>query len=85
MTITTVTVSEKGQIAIPQAVREKVGIEKGDEMLLIQIDGKILLEKSNRAEHKLTDDFRDILKFSEKSLKEVWDNKEDEVWNQYLK
>ena len=85
MTITTVTVTEKGQIAIPQAVREKVGIEKGDEMLLIQIDGKILLEKSSRVEHKLTDDFRDILKFSEKSLKEVWDNKEDEVWNKYLK
>ena len=29
---------------------------------------------------KLDDNFKDITKFSEKSLKEVWDNKEDEVW-----
>jgi len=34
---------------------------------------------------KIKDDFKDILKFSEKSLKEVWDNKSDDVWNRYLK
>ena len=28
---------------------------------------------------KLDDDFKDITKLSEKSLKEVWDNKEDDV------
>lgn len=26
------------------------------------------------------DEFKDILKFSERSLKEVWDNKEDDIW-----
>jgi len=30
-------------------------------------------------------DSSDILKLSEKSLKEVWDNKEDDIWNVYLK
>lgn len=85
MAITTVTVSEKGQIAIPQIVRESIGIVKGDELLMLQIDGKIILEKSEKAEKKLVDDFKDILKLNELSLKEVWDNKEDEVWNEYLK
>lgn len=27
------------------------------------------------------DDFSDLLKLSEISLKNLWDNKEDEIWN----
>lgn len=83
--IKTIRVSEKGQIAIPQAFREQLGIEQGDELVLIQVDGKLLLEKSQKAEAIMKDDFKDILKFSENSLKEVWDNKEDEIWSKYLK
>ncbi|MFH1210140.1 MAG: AbrB/MazE/SpoVT family DNA-binding domain-containing protein [archaeon] len=83
--IKTIKVSEKGQIAIPQEIRENLGINKGDNLIMIQIDGKLLLEKAQKAESKMQDDFKDILKFSEKSLKEVWNNKEDNIWNQYLK
>jgi len=32
----------------------------------------------------MKDNFNDILKFSEGALKEVWDNKEDEIWRKYL-
>ena len=81
----TIRVSEKGQIAIPQSIRETLGIEQGDSLVVIQIDNKILIEKAQKIEQKLKDDFKDILKFSEQSLKEVWDNKEDEVWNKYLR
>ena len=81
----TVKVSEKGQIAIPQSFREIMGIHQGDDLVMLQIDGKLLLEKTQKAEQKMKDDFKDILKFSEKSLKEVWNNKEDEIWSQYLK
>ena len=81
----TIRVSDKGQIAIPQPMRETLGIDRGDELVVIQIDNKILLEKSQKMEQKIKDDFKDILKFSEKSLKEVWDNKSDDIWNQYLK
>ncbi len=81
----TIRVSEKGQIAIPQPMRETLGIERGDELVVIQIDNKILLEKSQNREQKIKDDFKDILKFSEESLKEVWDNKSDDIWNKYLK
>lgn len=83
--IKTIRVSEKGQIAIPQPMRETLGIEQGDELIVIQIDNKLLLEKAQKIEQKLKDDFKDILKFSEESLKEVWDNKSDDIWDQYLK
>lgn len=83
--IKTIKVSEKGQIAIPQVIRDSLGINQGDELIMIQMNNKILLEKSQKIEQKLQDNFKDILKFSEQSLKEVWDNSDDEIWNSYLK
>ena len=83
--IKTVKVSDKGQIAIPQSIRNSMGIERGDELILVQFDSKLLLEKSQKASSKLKEDFRYILKYSEKSLKSVWGNKEDDIWSSYLK
>jgi len=85
MQIKTVKVSDKGQIAIPQEIREEMDIERGEELVLLQIDGKLLIEKQQKVAKKVEDDFKDILKFSERSLKEVWDNKQDSIWNNYLK
>ena len=85
MKVKTVTVSEKGQIAIPVEVRKEIGIHKGDEMMLMQIDNKLLLQPAAKIAVKLRDEFKDILKFSEKSLKEVWSNKADNIWSKYLK
>lgn len=76
--IKTIKVSEKGQISIPRAMREKLGIEQGDELTLFQVDGKLLLEKSQKTEEKIKDNFKDILKFSEKSLRKIWENSEAE-------
>ncbi|MBI5148087.1 AbrB/MazE/SpoVT family DNA-binding domain-containing protein [Candidatus Pacearchaeota archaeon] len=81
----TVKVSDKGQIAIPQSIREKLGIVKGDDLVLFQLDGKLLLEKAQRTEEKAKDDFRDLLKFSERSLRKIWGNKKDDIWSRYLK
>lgn len=33
----------------------------------------------------MKDNFKDISKFSELLLKDVWDNKQDDIWNDYLK
>ena len=85
MPVTIVKVSEKGQIAIPQPIREKMGIEKGDELVIFQADDSILLEKSSKVEGKMKDDFKDIMKLSERSLKKIWSNKKDEIWNNYIK
>lgn len=81
----TIKVSDKGQIAIPQLIRKNLEIQQGDELVLIQVGNKILIEKMQRAEKKLQEDFKDLLRFSESSLKKIWDNKEDDIWEEYLK
>jgi len=85
MEIKTVKVSNKGQISIPINIRELAGINKGDELLIVENNGKILLEKFDLLTNKFKDDFMDILKVSENSLAEVWDNDKDEIWNSYIK
>ena len=83
--IKTIRVSEKGQIAIPIEIRKKLKIMQGDELIIIESNDKLLIEKSKRLTQKVQDDFKDILHYSEQSLKEVWDNSEDNIWSQYLK
>lgn len=85
MEIKTIKVSEKGQVAIPISIREKLGIEQGDEMVLFVFNDKILLEKSKSIVEKMEDNFEDILRLSQDSLKEVWGNKEDDIWSSYLR
>jgi len=41
----------------------------------------IISRKLNKPSLNLIDDFRDIVKFNENSLKVVWDNEKDNVWN----
>ncbi len=85
MEIKTVRVSEKGQIAIPISMRKNIGIEQGDKLLLVETEGKILIEKSNKVSQSIKDDFKDILKYNEDSLKEIWDNEENDIWASYLR
>ncbi|AIC16387.1 AbrB/MazE/SpoVT family DNA-binding domain-containing protein [Nitrososphaera viennensis] len=80
----TIKVSEKGQVAIPADIRRKMGIKKGDKVILILKGKKLVLEKSERIAKKLENEFKDIEDISEHSLREVWDNKQDEIWNQYI-
>lgn len=84
MKIKTIKVSEKGQIAIPAEFREIIGIHKGDQLLLIQKGNKILIEKTASFSEEIKNGFEDLIKFSEKNIKKLWDNKEDDVWNKYL-
>ncbi len=45
-----------------------------------------LLQKLIREKKlNLSDDFSDLNKLKEESLKEIWDNESDEVWKEYLK
>ena len=81
----TVTVSGKGQISIPQEIRKRLAVEKGSELVLILKDKKLLICKASDISQSLEDDFEDIIRYSELSLKKTWDNEEDEVWNAYLK
>lgn len=81
----TVKVSQKGQIAIPRDVQKELGIKKGDKLLLVREGRKIMLEKPRRITQEVRDDFKDLIRLSESSLRKLWLNKEDEIWNDYLK
>ncbi len=77
-------VSQKGQIAIPADIQKRMGINKGDELLLISKGKKIILEKPDKIVTQLKDEFKDVEAFSELSLKKIWFNKKDDVWDQYM-
>jgi len=83
--IKTLKVSDKGQISIPNSIRERLGIQRGDNLVLFELNGKILIEKEKKVSERMKEDFKDILHFSQHSLKEVWDNKEDNIWERYIK
>ena len=79
MEIKIIRVTDKGQISLPVIIRKSLNILEGDELVLTRANDSIILKKINQ------DDFKDLLIHSEKSLKEIWDNKDDEIWNSYLK
>lgn len=79
MKIKSVKISEKGQIAIPLDIREELGLKKGDELLIVQEGNKMLLEKPEKKAFK--HEFEDLVKMSEKTAKKLWENKDDEIWN----
>ncbi len=83
MIMKTIKVSDKGQIAIPVEIREVAGIETGDELILIQEGGKILLEPAEKVHKKVKEDFSDLLKLSEKTLTNLWGSKADKVWDNF--
>ena len=78
-------VSAKGQITLPSDIQKEFGIKKGDEIILIRKGQKIILEKPEWIAKKLKDEFADVQSQSEQSLRKLWLNKDDEIWNVYLK
>ncbi len=79
-----VKVTDKGQVSIPVEVQRKVGIARGDELLLIVKGEKIVLERAGRIAELLEDEFSDLQATSEESLRRVWLNRSDNVWDKYL-
>lgn len=68
-------VTNKGQISLPIGIRNALNIEQGDELIVVRTDNSIIIKKLKK------DDFSDLLKHAEKVAKKLWDNEEDEVWN----
>ena len=79
--IRTIKVSDKGQVSIPKDIRKNMKIKKGDNLVMMVKDSKIVLEKSEKIALLLDGEFKDIKAITEHSLKSVWDNQYDEVWN----
>lgn len=85
MDMSVIKVTAKGQIAIPASIRASAKIKEGDTLLIVEHHGKLLLEKTEHITKALGDDLKDIIQFTELSLKKVWENREDEIWERYRK
>ncbi len=70
-------VTDKGQISLPIGMRKSARIERGDKLLVVQDGEIIILEKVKK------DDFKDLLKHSEKVAKKLWGSKKDDIWNTF--
>ena len=68
-------VTNKGQISIPVEIRNAIGISVGDELIAVRSGETLCLKKIKK------DDFKDLLKHSEKVAEKLWSNKEDEIWD----
>ena len=66
-------VSDKGQIAIPVEMRAIIGLNKGDSLLIVQSEGRIMMEKPK------TEDFSGMN--SDEVAKDLWDNEYDAIWD----
>jgi len=85
--IKTVTVSSKGQIVIPEDIRNELAISEGTQLVLLESGGKLILEKDSRViskMKKLTDEELERMGWllvAESSLSKDWLSKqEDDAW-----
>ena len=68
-------VTDKGQISLPVGIRDSLKIKQGDELFITKNEDLIVIKKFKK------EDFSYLLKHSEKVAKKLWDNKEDEIWD----
>lgn len=88
MKIKTITISSKGQIALPIEMRRQAGISEGEQVLILQDGDRIMLRKLTFLA-KEKEKFKKLLKsetfqlmlLSEKSLAKDWENKYDARWD----
>lgn len=84
MRISTVVVSSKGQIAIPQQFRTSANIEAGTVLLISEDKGRILLEPTGNLTAELQEHIGSLQEATQKTLKSVWENEQDEEWSKDL-
>lgn len=82
----TIRVSSRGQIVIPEELRNKLGITEGTKLVMIAENNRLILETEKNFLEYL-EQFMETSgwkKLSEKNLSKIWDNpKDDEIWSKY--
>ncbi len=85
--IETLKVSSRGQIVIPERIREELLIEEGTTLVLIKEGERIILERESEflKEIKENEERRAWIALGEKAFAKIWDNpKDDAAWNKYM-
>ncbi|MBI3587598.1 AbrB/MazE/SpoVT family DNA-binding domain-containing protein [Candidatus Micrarchaeota archaeon] len=81
----TVILNDRGQIVIPEEVREGMGLKPGEALVLLEVGKEILLRKEASVVRDLVEiegERRFWRALSEKSLERAWD-REDEAWEKH--
>lgn len=87
--IEVIRMSSRGQIVIPEKMREDMGIKEGSRLVVIEKEGGLLIRKEEELTKHLVEEKRKEeigwMMLAQKSLEEVWNNpKDEEVWKKYL-
>ena len=77
-----VKMSSKGQIVIPKEVRRKHKLERNTDLVIQDEGDMLILRKKEDVDRMLRDEFFPLRRSSEKSFHALWDNPEDDVWNE---
>lgn len=65
---------ERGQVVIPQDIRNQLHLKKGEKFLVVRSDSKIIFEPLRKLKAKIVDELKeDIIdmKLAEKGIKEI--------------
>lgn len=76
-----VRVSSKGQIVIPKEVRERHRLDRDTDLVLFEAGDALILRKKAHVEGTVRDEFGPLLRASEEALTDLWENSEDDIWN----
>ena len=76
-----VKLSSKGQIVIPKEVRKRHRLGRDTDLVLLESGDALVLRKKADVEGILKDEFGPLLRASEEALRELWENSEDDVWD----
>lgn len=79
MQMRTVKTSAKGQFTIPKDIFDAMGDPR--ELVLIEQDGKLIVVPAARAAQQVVDDLGGFSALGLSAFEDVWDNEEDDVWN----
>ncbi len=82
MEVDMITVSERGQIVLPKKTREKLHLQKGDKLLMVEDHEKITLTKAKKVANRAADESLHVMFASEEVLKKDWNYKGDDVWDE---
>ncbi len=80
--VKTVKLSSKGQLTLPAETLRALKARKGDEFVLVQEDQKIVLIPATRVARQVIDDLGGWSAISAPAFQQLWDNVDDEVWNE---
>lgn len=80
----TVSLNERGQIVIPEDIRNDFGLKGATTLVIIEKEGEIVLKKELDVLEAMENDDKFWKVLSREAMKSSW-GKEDEIWDKFYK